>query len=73
MNEGHRTTPSSSLFEFPPRFEYGIAFERALDAPHRVNMTAVEAEEWVAEWVEMGGKPEAVSIIRRPIGQWERP
>jgi hypothetical protein len=54
-------------------FEYGVVLDVVPDLPHRAGMTAAEAEKWIAEWVEMGGRPEAVSIIRRRLGNWERP
>lgn len=58
------------------RFEYGI--NRAGDdlsdvhGPHRANMTREEAETWLREWEEMGGRREVFALIRRPIGVWER-
>ncbi len=54
-------------------FEYGIARPGEIDDPHRDSMTAEEAETWLAEWVEMGGNPDTFTIVRRPVGEWERP
>lgn len=36
------------------------------------NMTKEDAERWVWEWInEDGGRPDAFSVVRRPIGDWE--
>jgi hypothetical protein len=53
-------------------FEYGV-LHVATEEVHRHSMTVEEAVQWLAEWEEMGGKPDAFSIIRREIGAWEKP
>ena len=60
------------LLEPNPNYEYGILYDRHRDNPHRVGMTEEEAYQWIGEWVEMGGKRETFSVIRRTLGQWER-
>lgn len=58
-----------------PEYEYGIEHLRwplsAGHSPHRENYTQEQAEKWHAEWVAMGGKPEVMRIIRRPVAAWE--
>lgn len=65
-----QTSPLESLFGDGEQFEYGV---RHLDSGrvHRSGMSEDEAREWVAEWIEMDGKPDAFAVIRRPIGEWQ--
>ena len=51
-------------------FEYGIRRNRTTEI-HRTGMSQEEAEVWLIEWVDDGGKPEAFSIISRPLGHWD--
>lgn len=57
-------------------YEYGISrnllYELAeYGEPHRAGMTEKAAQQWLAEWVEDGGKEGIFSIVRRPVGRWE--
>ena len=61
-----------SLFGGQGEWEYGVLFERVQDGPHRDGMTREEARDWIAEWIDMGGKASAVSLIRRWHEPWER-
>jgi hypothetical protein len=51
-------------------FEYGVARPDELDDPHRDSMTAEDAEKWLAEWSEMGGRSDTFVVVRRPVGDW---
>ena len=52
-------------------YEYGILHDRVRDEPHRVGMTEIEAERWIRDWLDDGGKGGVFKIIRRPVGLWE--
>ena len=60
--------------DFEYDFEYGVQFTNTPDAPpHRTEMTAEQALEWIRATESMGGVPEgAFFVIRRPVGPWER-
>jgi len=58
------------------KYEYGIDY--AQDALkykggsiHRGPMSREDAILWIAEWLEMGGKPGIFKMIRRPVYDWE--
>lgn len=53
-------------------YEYGIAMDGAVDDPHRTGMSEAVARKWIAELVEDGGPSDLFTIIRRPIGNWEK-
>lgn len=53
------------------RYEWGVARRRGLDEAWREGFTQQEAEQWVAECVEMGMPLDAFQVIRRPVGDWE--
>ncbi len=77
MTEDSGATASQSpvvetLFDSEASYEYGIFYEKAPDMPHRSGMTEAEARKWISEWIEMDAKADAVSLIRRPVGKWER-
>ena len=58
--------------EIPSHHEYGISHKGDLwNQVHREGMTKEEARVWMEEWLEMGGKPDAYRIVRRPIGTWK--
>ena len=52
-------------------FEYGVAFRGNLHDVHRDGMNEEEAREWIADWVDLSGAPDAMTLIRRPVGRWE--
>lgn len=59
-------------------YEYGIIYKSDEDSLkskypeiHRFGYTKEEAENWISEWIEMGGKSNTYKIIRRPVCQWE--
>jgi hypothetical protein len=53
------------------QYEYGIGTDLENMGPvHRAGMSKEEAEDWLKEWVEIGGNAEKVYIIRREVGQW---
>ena len=60
-------------------YEYGIGHymydlnsDNPEHGPHRLGMTLEEAQTWLDEWKEMGGRVEAFYLVRRPRGPWER-
>lgn len=55
-------------------YEYGVWFigvDEGQDSPHREGYTREQAESWIQEWEEMGGKKGIFKVIRRPLGAWE--
>jgi hypothetical protein len=51
-------------------YEYGIVYLRAPNEPHRAGMTKSEADKWIAEWRQDGGR-DVFRVIRRWLGPWE--
>jgi hypothetical protein len=51
-------------------YEYGIVYVRAPNEPHRAGMTKSEADKWIAEWRQDGGR-DIFRVIRRWLGPWE--
>jgi hypothetical protein len=51
--------------------EYGIRLLRNTGDLHRSGMTWPEAEAWIAEWVEDGGRSGVWEIVSREISKWE--
>lgn len=47
--------------------EWGIVHRLSPDDLHRGPMTEEQARDWVREWVEDGGVPEAFLIVRRAV------
>lgn len=54
-----------------PEYEYGIIYSLFPNDIHRGPFTKEEAETWVQEWLDDGGKADVFSIVRRPTGPWE--
>lgn len=57
-------------------YEYGVAHTSDLcgkyvDDVHRLGMTEFEANLWINQWEEDGGKAGAFVKIRRPVCSWE--
>lgn len=53
------------------RVEFGIVGERNPDELHRGPMTGTQAQRWIDEWREMGGRRDAFLIVSRVVGEWE--
>lgn len=55
-------------------YEFGIAFVRETGpiTAHRTGMTEAEAVRWIDEWIEDGGRHDVFTMIKRPVGDWER-
>ena len=51
-------------------YEYAV-FRRVSGATHRGPMTEQDAHEWIAEWIDWGGKPDVFYVMRRKISPWE--
>jgi hypothetical protein len=52
-------------------YEYAV-FHRAIpNEPHRGPMTEQAAHEWIAEWIDDGGKHDTFYVMRRRINPWE--
>lgn len=54
-----------------PEYDYGIWHNRE-DYLHRGPMTASEARIWIDDWLDDGGRSGIWSIVRRPVGEWEK-
>lgn len=58
-------------------YEYGIVHvasdinNNKVVSVHRSGLMKYEAERWLAEFLEDGGKPDSFKIVKRPIGEWE--
>jgi hypothetical protein len=52
-------------------YEYGIQQLKRPEEPHRAGMTRDEAEGWLADWLNDGGKQDVFRVIRRTLGPWE--
>lgn len=57
------------------KYEYGILFKSSTlgyEDIHRSGYTTLEeAEEWIKEWIEDGGRKDTFKIVRRLISDWE--
>ncbi|QEM41530.1 hypothetical protein SEA_FORZA_60 [Gordonia phage Forza] len=61
-------------------FEYGIWRYPNPDMPSKApqgylwlaGMSRKQAERWIDEWINDGGRPGAFSVVRRPRGAWTR-
>ena len=51
--------------------EYGV-IHNARGEIHRDGMTLEEAEKWVKEWVELGGKEGVFSVAVRSHSPWRK-
>lgn len=51
------------------KYEYGVMYKDG--EIHRWGYSEEEAEEWVREWIDADGNPEAFKVCRRLIGEWE--
>jgi len=57
-------------------YEYGVThisdtFESEVRGYYKGGMSEDQADDWIKEWEEGGGKKGAFVKIRRPIGEWE--
>lgn len=55
------------------KYEYGIIFKSSTLGYEEIHCldTQDEAEQWVREWIEDGGRKDAFKIVRRLISDWE--
>jgi hypothetical protein len=69
------TNPDDSYEKSEPSYasiEYEIFWKNYDDPePHRVFTEPYEAEEWISEWEEDGGRADIFTIRWRGIGSWQ--
>lgn len=58
------------------KYEYGVVFKSEISngqfiEPHRFGMREAEADTWIKEWEEGGGRKGSIVKIRRPVYDWE--
>lgn len=65
---GRQAPPSPAL----PLFEYGVQHVPT-GVVMRSGMTLDEAGRWLTRWDERGKDPGVFTVVRRPVGAWEKP